>query len=122
MDADVKIDPALGRKANITLDHAALDLDGAAHRIDYAAELEIESSCAFDDAAMMGGDGRINEIAAQAAKAGEPAILVGARQRLYPTTSATRIAASFRVSPIGPLWLSASYHKRRPNLPKFMSY
>ncbi len=39
MDADAELDATLGRKASIALDHAVLHLDGAAHGIDHAAEL-----------------------------------------------------------------------------------
>jgi hypothetical protein len=31
VDADAKLDPALGRQASIALDHPALNLDSAAH-------------------------------------------------------------------------------------------
>ena len=40
MDADAKLDAALGRQAGIALDHAVLHFDGAAHRVDDAAELD----------------------------------------------------------------------------------
>ena len=40
MDADAELDAALGRQASIALDHAVLDLDGAAHGIDDASELD----------------------------------------------------------------------------------
>ena len=39
MDADAELDAALGRKAGVALDHAVLHLDGAAHGVDHAAEL-----------------------------------------------------------------------------------
>src|SRR5271165_1238865 len=37
--------------------------------------------------------------------------------RLYPTTSATRIAASFRLSPIAPLSAFGDYHERSAKSP-----
>jgi hypothetical protein len=40
MDADAELDPALGRKAGVALDHAVLHLDGAAHGVDHAAEFD----------------------------------------------------------------------------------
>ena len=39
MNADAEFDAALGRQAGIALDHAALHLDRAAHRIDHATKL-----------------------------------------------------------------------------------
>ena len=38
MNSNAELDAALGRKACVTLDHAVLHLDGAAHGIDHAAE------------------------------------------------------------------------------------
>jgi len=43
----------------------------------------------------MGGDGRIDQVAPQAAQPRQGAILVRAASRLYPTTSATRMAGDF---------------------------
>ena len=40
MDADPELDAALGRQASVALDHAVLHLDGAAHGIDDASELD----------------------------------------------------------------------------------
>ena len=59
---------------------------------------------ALDGPTVMRSDGRVDQIAAETAKAHEGSVLVGARQAgLYPTTSDTRIAASLRVSLITPL-------------------
>ena len=61
MDADAELDAALGRKASVAFDHAVLHLDGAAHSVHHAAELD-ESAVAgaLHDAPVMGGDGGIN--------------------------------------------------------------
>ena len=61
------------------LDEFGLHLDRAAHRVDHAAKLD-EASVAgeLDDAAMMGGDGRVDHIAAEAPKARKRPVLVGA--------------------------------------------
>ena len=100
MDADPEFDAAIGRQAGIALDHRILDLDGAAHRVDDAAELDERAVAgALDDASAMDGDGRIDEVAAQRSKPRQRAVLVGAGRRLKPTTSAARIAASLRISP-----------------------
>jgi hypothetical protein len=63
----------------VALDHAVLNFDRAAHRVDHAAELDETSVAgALHDAPMMGGDGRVDEVAAQAPQARQRAILVGA--------------------------------------------
>ena len=75
MDADAKLDAALGR----------LHLDGAAHSVDYAAELHYGSiTGAFDDAPVMHGDGGIEQIAAEPAEPRQCAILVGASEPAIP--------------------------------------
>ena len=66
MNADAKFDAPLGRHAGVALDEAVLHLDGAAHRVDHAAKLDKDAVAgALDDAAMMHGDGGVDEIAAQ---------------------------------------------------------
>ena len=61
MDADPEFYAALGRQAGVALDQAVLHFDGAAHRVDHAAEFdEAAVAGALDDAPMMGGDGRID--------------------------------------------------------------
>jgi hypothetical protein len=61
MNADSKLDAALGRQASVALDHAVLHLDGAADGIDHAAELNDDPVAGpLDDAAVMYGDGRID--------------------------------------------------------------
>ena len=60
---------------------AVLHLDGAAHRVDHAAELdEAAVAGALDDAPMMHGDGRVDQIAAQRPQPRQCAILVRARE------------------------------------------
>ncbi len=79
MDADTEFDSPLGRHAGVALDEAGLHFDRAAHRVDHAAELDDASVAgALDDAAVMGGDRRVDEIAAEAPKARESPVLVGA--------------------------------------------
>jgi hypothetical protein len=119
----------MARQARVALDHAVLHLDGAAHGIDYAAELdEAPVAGALHCAAMMRGDGGIDQIAPQPAQPRQRPLLVGPgklaesdhirRKKaasfrvsamavrsssepaslLYPATSAARMAASLRVS------------------------
>ena len=66
MNADPEFDAALGRHARVALDKAVLHLNGAAQGVDHAAELDEDSIAgAFDDAPAVGGDGRIDQVAAQ---------------------------------------------------------
>jgi hypothetical protein len=66
MNADAEFYAPLGREARIALDEAVLHLDRAAHGVDHAAELDKAAVAGtLDDAAVMGGDGGIDQIAAQ---------------------------------------------------------
>ena len=79
MNADAKLDPTFRRKAGVALDHARLHLEGAAHGVDHAAELDDDPVAgALDDAAMMGGYCRVDEVAAETPKARKRPVLVGA--------------------------------------------
>ena len=79
MDADAELDAALGRKAGVALDHAVLYLDGAAHSVDNAAELnETSVAGALHHAPVMHGDGGIDQIAAERPQPRQRAILVRA--------------------------------------------
>jgi hypothetical protein len=64
----------------------------------------------LDDAAVMGRDGRLDQIAAETPKTRERAILVDAGDPAVADDVPTRIAASFRVSLIAPLRLLADWH------------
>src|SRR5262249_52904910 len=77
MDADADFDVALRRQAGVALDHAVLDLDGAANRIDDASELD-ENAIArpFDDAVVMQRDGGVDEVAAERAQPRKRPLLV----------------------------------------------
>ena len=77
MNADTKFDTALRRKAGISLHHAALHFDGAAHGVDDAAKFDDGSIArALDHAPVMHGDGRIDHVAAERAKPRQGAILI----------------------------------------------
>ena len=68
MNADSKLDTALGRQARVPLDHAILQLDGAAHGVDHAAELDDAAVAgALHHAPVMYGDGGIDQIASERA-------------------------------------------------------
>ena len=67
MNADAKLDAPFRRQAGVALDHAALDFDRAAHRVDHAAELdEAAVASALDETAVVCGDGRVDQVAAHA--------------------------------------------------------
>jgi hypothetical protein len=79
MNSDTEFDASLVREPGIALDHATLDLDGAAYGIDHAAELnETSVAGALDYAAVVHRDGRINQIAAERPQTREGTILVRA--------------------------------------------
>ncbi len=79
MNADAKFDPPLRRHPGVALDEAGLHFDGAARRVDHTAEFDDRAvASALDDAAMMGGDSGLDEIAPQRAKAGKRPVLVDA--------------------------------------------
>jgi hypothetical protein len=65
-------------------------------------EAEARLSEVIAKAGLVKSDGQVDEVAARRAEPRERALLVGAGERLTPTTSATRIAASFRASLIAP--------------------
>ena len=77
MNADAELDAPIGLHASIAVDEASLHFDGAAHGIDYAAELDDAAVArALDDAAVMGGDGGVDEVATEAPQARKGAVLV----------------------------------------------
>ncbi len=81
MDADAELDAALGRQPGVALDHAVLNFDRAAHSVDHAVELDQRAVAgALDDAAMMNGDRRVDQVAAQRPQPRERALLVRARE------------------------------------------
>jgi hypothetical protein len=95
---DTELDTALRRQASVALDHPILHFDGAAHGVDHASELNEDAiSCPLNDAAVMQGDGRVDQVTAPRSRASVRSSSAPA-SLLYPTTSAARIAASFRVS------------------------
>jgi hypothetical protein len=85
MDADTELDAPLGRQPSIALDHAALHLDGATNRIDNAAEFDKRAiACPLDDAAVMHGDGRVDQVASECPQSRQCAILIGSGQPAVP--------------------------------------
>jgi len=103
MDADAELDATLRRKTRVALDHAILHLDCAANGIDDASELyEDAVTRPLDDAAVMHGDGGIDQIASQRSEAGKCPLLVGPGKLAESDHIRRKKAASFRVSIVGP--------------------
>ena len=81
MNADAEIDATILRQPRVALDHGVLNLDRAAHRVDDAAEFDDRAIAgALDEAAVVDGDRRIDEVAAQSAQPRQRAVLVRAGQ------------------------------------------
>jgi hypothetical protein len=111
MDADAELDTSLSRHVGVVLDHAALHFDGAADGVDHAAKFGEEPiPGALDHAPFVNGDGRVDQIAAQARNRASVPSSSAPPSRLYPTTSANRIAAIFRILDIVPSPV-IQYHK-----------
>jgi hypothetical protein len=81
IDADAELDvPVLGNPG-VALHHAALDFDGAARRVEDAAELDQEAVAHhLEDAPAMLGHGGIEELAAMVAERPQGAFLIGFHQ------------------------------------------
>jgi len=74
-----KLDASLGRQPGVALDHAVLHLDGAAHGIDHAPELDEDAvSGLLHHPAVIGLDRGIEQIAAQRPEPRQRAILIPA--------------------------------------------
>ena len=85
MDTDAKLDATFGWKAGIALDHAVLHLDGAAHGVDHAAELnDCSIAGALDHPPIVNGDYRVDQIAPKRPQPRQYAILVRAGKSAVP--------------------------------------
>ena len=79
VNPDAEFDSPVLRHAGVALDEAVLHFDRAANRVHDAAELDNRAVAgALDDAAVMRGDGGVDEVAAEPPQARKGAILVGA--------------------------------------------
>ena len=66
MDANPKLDAPVGRDPSVAFDHRSLDFNGEVHGVDDTAELDDAAVAgALDDATMMHGDGRIDQVASE---------------------------------------------------------
>jgi hypothetical protein len=79
VNAHAILDALFRRQASVALGQAALDFDGATHRVDNAAELDnCAVAGALDDAPVMHGEDRIDQVAPKGPKPGKDAIFVRA--------------------------------------------
>ena len=79
MNADPELDALLRRHVGVALDHSRLDFDRAAHGVDDAAELDDRAVAgALDDAAVVHGNDRVDQVAAKRPEPRQRAVLVGA--------------------------------------------
>ena len=77
-DANAQLDAAVRRDVGVPFRHRPLHLDRAAYSIDDARELHQQAVAGgLDDAAVVFGDFRINELGAERFEALERAFLVG---------------------------------------------
>ena len=78
MDADPKFDALVGRDPSVALDHRPLDFNGAVHCVDDTPELDNGAVAgALDDPAVVHGDGRIDQVAAERPQPRQNPVLVG---------------------------------------------
>jgi len=81
MDADAKDDAPILGDAGIAFDHGVLHLNGAPNGIDDAAKLDDRAIArSLNNAPVMNGDSRINQIAAQSPQPRQDAIFVCASE------------------------------------------
>src|SRR6516165_2614358 len=81
IDADTELDAGLCPNTRVPLGHGLLHLDRATHRVDDAGKFHQQPVAGgLDDAAMVLGDLRIGELAAQCFEADERALLVRSHQ------------------------------------------
>ena len=67
-----------GGTLGVALDHGGLDFDRAAHGVDHAAELDDRAVAgALDDASVVHGDDRVDQVAAERPEPRQRAVLVG---------------------------------------------
>ena len=79
VNADPKDDAAVRGHAGVTLDHGVLNFDGATHGVDDAAEFDKHAiASALDDSAIVRGDGRVDEVAANRPQPRQRPVLVRA--------------------------------------------
>jgi hypothetical protein len=85
MDADPELDPAACRHGDVPLHHRSLHLCPTAQRVDHAGELHQQSvTGGLDDAALVRGYLRVDQLPPKCLEAREGPFLVGADQPAVP--------------------------------------
>jgi len=96
IDADAELDPSLRRQVAIAPTHPALNLGGAQNRLDDAMEFDEHAVARrLDDAAVIFGDSRIDELEPVRLEACKRACLVG----LHEPTKADHVSREDRCEP-----------------------
>src|SRR5450631_63124 len=81
IDADAELDAVVCLNAGVPLDHAALNINGAAHGVDDADKLHQHPVArGLDDAAAVLGDPGVDQFLAMRLELAQRALLVGAHQ------------------------------------------
>jgi hypothetical protein len=112
IDADAQLDAALCRDPSVPLGHHLLHRDCAAHRVDDAGKFhEHAVAGGLDYAAMVLGDSRIEELAAQRLETFERPFLVRSHQPRIPRD----IGGEDRGEPAGLAHVSSPAARRRPD-------
>ena len=103
MNADAKFDATLRWKAGIALDHRPLDFNGAVHRVDDTPELDnCAIAGALDDPAVVHGDDRVDQVAAQRPQPRQNPVFVGSgKPRIADHVRTPRSATDFARFPHG---------------------
>jgi hypothetical protein len=97
VNADPKLDPLVFRKRSISLQHSPLHRNRTRDRLDDARELDQDAIAGrLDDAALVLGDLRVDQFAAQSLEPCKGTGLILSYQPAVAATSAARIAASLR--------------------------
>ena len=101
--ADAEFDAPLGGQARVALDHSVLHLDGAAHGVDHAAELDQRPSPVRFTTRPLCTEivGSMRSLLSALSRASVRSSSAPA-SRLKPTTSAARIATILRFSAMSP--------------------
>ena len=115
VNADAKIDAPVLRHAGVALDHRVLNFDRAAYRVDDAAKFDDRPVArALDHPALVHGDRRIDEIAAQSPEPRQGAVLVRAGQPTEPNDVCGEDRREFPVLAHGSFRRGADWSGTRP--------
>ena len=119
VDADTELDAPFRRQAGVALDHAGLHFDRTARRVDHTAKLNDDSVAgALDNAAVMEGDGRVDEVATEFPHPRERALFLRPSESAVTDHVGDQNCRELRASVIGPSSGSNLNKISDPKLPK----